>query len=103
MNNPMPNQVTFRNTGPSRVLPARLRGGVRDSTSMDDVARLTAVASQGEADVICSLLRAYGIRCSERAASESGEPAAVGGWREILVGTDDLDAAREVMAAKQGD
>jgi hypothetical protein len=42
---------------------------------MADVARLTAVASQREAEVICSLLRAYGIRCSERAASESGEPS----------------------------
>jgi len=68
---------------------------------MADVVRLTAVASQGEADVICALLRAYGIRCSERAASESEEPAAVGGWREILVHADDLDAAREVMAAKR--
>jgi hypothetical protein len=67
---------------------------------MTDVVRLTAVASQGEADVICSFLRAYGIRCSDRAASESGEPAAVGGWREILVGKDDLDAAREAMSSK---
>ena len=68
---------------------------------MADVVRLTTVTSQGEADVICSLLRAHGIRCSERGASEYGEPAAVGGWREILVGTDDLDAAREVIAATQ--
>jgi hypothetical protein len=59
------------------------------------------VASQGEADVICSLLRAYGIRCGERAASESGEPVAVGGLGEILVSADDLEAAREVMAAKR--
>jgi hypothetical protein len=93
--------VTFLNTGPGRVLPAGLRGGVQDSTSVADIVRLTAVASQGEADVICSLLRAYGIPCSERAASESGEPAAVGGWREILVSADDLDAAREVTAAKR--
>jgi hypothetical protein len=74
-----------------------------ETPSVADAVRLTAVASQGEADVICSLLRASGIRCSERAASESGEPAAVGGWREILVASDDLDAAREVMAARQDD
>jgi hypothetical protein len=28
--------------------------------------RLTLVASQGEADVICSMLRAEGIECAER-------------------------------------
>lgn len=40
---------------------------------------LTVVASQGEADVICSLLRAEGIKCAERMA-ESIESS--GSWRE---------------------
>ena len=44
--------------------------------------RLTVVGSQGEADVICSLLRAEGIKCAERMA-DSIESS--GGRREILV------------------
>ena len=57
--------------------------------------RLTVVGSQGEADVICSLLRAAGITCSERMA-DSIETS--GGWREILVPEADLDSARELLA-----
>jgi hypothetical protein len=30
---------------------------------------LTVVGTQGEADIICSLLRVNGIECGERAAS----------------------------------
>jgi type III secretory pathway lipoprotein EscJ len=60
--------------------------------------RLTIVASQGEADVICSLLRAHGVRCTERMA-DSIESS--GGWREILVPEVDLSSARELLASAE--
>jgi len=56
--------------------------------------RLTVVASQGEADVICSMLRAEGIDCAERMA-DSVETA--WNWREILVAESDLASARELL------
>jgi Putative prokaryotic signal transducing protein len=65
-----------------------------------DSVRLAVVGSQGEADVICGLLRAHGIECRDRAADLSAERGGgSGGWREVLVGDDDLDAAREVLAS----
>jgi type III secretory pathway lipoprotein EscJ len=54
---------------------------------------LTVVASQGEADVICSLLRSEGIQCSDRMTDSIDS----GGWREILVPESDLAAARELL------
>ena len=65
--------------------------------------RLTVVGSQGESDVICSLLRANGIECGERPAPEVfhypyGEYA---GPREILVREADLDVARELIAGSE--
>ncbi len=61
--------------------------------------RLTVVATQGEADLICSLLRTEGIACGDRAANGLGaEPGGgFGGWREVLVEEDDLPAARELI------
>jgi hypothetical protein len=60
--------------------------------------RLTVVASQGEADVICSLLRAHGVNCGDRPI----EPSLIvggGSWREVFVSEEDLDAARELLAS----
>jgi hypothetical protein len=60
--------------------------------------RLAVVASQGEADVVCSLLRAHGIDCGERATDLSAEQG--GGWggqREILVAKADLTLAQELL------
>jgi type III secretory pathway lipoprotein EscJ len=60
--------------------------------------RLTVVATQGEADVICSLLRAHGIECGERATDVSAEQG--GGWggqREVLVARADLVSAQELL------
>jgi hypothetical protein len=60
---------------------------------------LTVVATQGEADVICSLLRAHRIECGERAADVSAERGGgYGGWREVLVSEKDLGIARELIA-----
>ena len=62
--------------------------------------RLTVVGSQAEADIICSLLRVNGIECGERAADVAIPGAGgFGGWRETLVSEDQLEAARELLAA----
>jgi hypothetical protein len=66
---------------------------------MADTVRLAVVASQAEADIICSLLRAHGIACADRPADISAEVMGVGGWTEILVTEDDLGAARELLEA----
>ena len=63
--------------------------------------RLMIAGSQGEADVVCSLLRANGIECGDRAAPEM-YPGRGGGWggpREVVVREADLDAARELVDA----
>jgi hypothetical protein len=61
--------------------------------------RLAVVGSQTEADIICSPLRANGIRCGERAADVATYAGGgFGGWREILVSEDQLEAAREQLA-----
>ena len=71
-----------------------------ETISVEIGVRLTVVGSQPEADMICSLLRVNGIRCGDRAADVSIQGAGgFGGWREILVGKDDLAAARELLAA----
>ncbi len=63
--------------------------------------RLTVVATQGEADMICSLLRTEGIVCGDRAADGLGaEPGGgFGGWREVLVEKADLERARALIAS----
>jgi hypothetical protein len=61
--------------------------------------RLTVVGSQTESDIICSLLRANRIKCGERAADLAVYGAGgFGGWREILVSEDQLEAARDLLA-----
>ena len=57
--------------------------------------RVTIVASQGEADVICSMLRAEGIECDERSAVGADES---GTWREALVEESDSAVAQELLA-----
>jgi hypothetical protein len=60
--------------------------------------RLTVVESQGEADVICSMLRAEGIRCSERQAHSIEDKR---DRREILAAESDLPRARELLASAE--
>jgi hypothetical protein len=71
---------------------------MRENVAMAPV-RLTVAATQGEADVICSLLRAEGIKCGDRAVDSLGVEAGggFGGWREVLVEEDDLDRARALI------
>ena len=65
---------------------------------MGGTVRLTVVGSQGEADILCSLLRTAGIRCADRAADLTNERGGGwGGWREILVAEEDLEAAQALL------
>ncbi|HEX6701920.1 MAG TPA: hypothetical protein VF101_14430 [Gaiellaceae bacterium] len=67
-----------------------------------DVVRLTVVANQGESDIICSLLRVHGIACFERVTDAYGEAVGDhGARREILVRSDELDEARELLIAQR--
>jgi Putative prokaryotic signal transducing protein len=65
---------------------------------MDVGVRLTVVPSQGEADVICGLLRVNGIPCEHR---EAGNIEMLGGlWHEVLVPEERLAEARELLASE---
>jgi Putative prokaryotic signal transducing protein len=66
-------------------------------TQVADTVRLTVVANQAEADIVCSLLRAHGIACADRPANMSADVIGVGGGTEILVTEDDLESARELL------
>ena len=68
---------------------------------METGVRLTDVPTQSEAEVVCGMLRAAGIKCGERAANVSALPgvlASGGGWREILVSESDLEEAQKLLA-----
>ena len=72
---------------------------------MDDPVRVTIVPNEVAADVVCTFLRAAGIRCGHRvtnvgAGAWDGVPN-VGGAREVLVDPADLEAAREALAAAE--
>jgi Putative prokaryotic signal transducing protein len=63
---------------------------------------LTTVGSQGEADVICGMLRAAGISCADREASGTWTGSMASGiWREILVPEADLEVAQTLLADAQ--
>ena len=80
---------------PARGLGMRI---LRNCLPMETPVHLTAVASQTEADIICSLLRENGIKCGDRATDVAIQGmGGSGGWREILVSEDQLDAARELL------
>jgi hypothetical protein len=60
---------------------------------------LTVVANETEAEIICGELRAAGIECGHRPAASSGMGTAFMGPHEVLVGPDDLEAARDLVAS----
>ena len=67
---------------------------------METPVHLTAVSSQAEPDILCSLLRENGIRCGDRPTDVAIQGmGGSGGWREILVSEDQLEAARELLPA----
>jgi len=70
---------------------------------MDAPVRVTIVPNEVAADVVCTFLRAEGIRCGHRitnmgAGGWDGVPNA-GGAREVLVDPADLEAAREALVS----
>jgi hypothetical protein len=71
---------------------------------MPEPARLTVVPNELAAELVCSFLRAEGIRCGHRitdvgAGAWDGVPT--GGPREVLVDPADLEAARQALVAAE--
>jgi hypothetical protein len=67
---------------------------------MADAVRLTAVPTAGEAEIICSLLRAHAIPCFERPAIISGESAFRSAWwTEVLIPENALEDAQALLAS----
>ena len=68
---------------------------------MAEPVRVTTVPGEPEAEVLCGLLRANGIKCGHRPTAESDSAfegfGGEGGTREILVDPSDLEAARELL------
>jgi hypothetical protein len=67
------------------------------------VEKLTIVSTETEAQMILALLRTAGVEAFQRqtnasAGASDGLPA--GGAREVLVAPEDLDRAREALAAQ---
>jgi hypothetical protein len=68
---------------------------------MDELVVVDVVATEAEAELLCSLLRSAGINCIRRqtnfgAGASDGVP--VGGPQEVVVRREDADAAREVLS-----
>lgn len=74
---------------------------------MDDPVRLTIVANEPEAELVCGLLRSNDIRCMHRitdmAFGSGGEmPSSGAGAREVLVHEADLATARALLSLPAG-
>ena len=71
---------------------------------MDTATRLTVVPDEGEAEILCRMLRAEGIRCAHYRTNTSigGSDASssFSGWREIVVLEADLERARSLLASE---
>jgi hypothetical protein len=70
------------------------------SYRMEELVVVDVVATEPEAELLCSLLRSSGIRCMRRltnrgAGAFEGVPG--GGPQEVLVRKEDLQPAREVL------
>ncbi len=68
---------------------------------MAEPVRVTTVPGEPEAEVLCGLLRANGIKCAHRPTDEDDSAfenfGGEGGLREILVDPGDLDDARALL------
>jgi hypothetical protein len=65
---------------------------------------LTTVSGPPEADIVCGLLRSAGIDCGYRDTEAIDSPLEdfiESGPVEVLVPADELEAARELLAASQ--
>jgi ABC-type sugar transport system substrate-binding protein len=66
----------------------------------DEAVVVTVVPGETEAELVCGLLRSAGIKCGYRdtqATDSAIEDFIASGPREILVGPDDLEAAKELL------
>ena len=64
---------------------------------------LTVVSDEPEAQIVCGLLQSSGIDCAYRDTEAIDSPLedfTAAGSREILVRAPDLQAARELLAAR---
>ena len=68
---------------------------------MEEPVRVTTVPGEPEAEVLCGLLRATGIKCGYRPTDEPDSAfegfGGEGGEREILVAPADLETARALL------
>jgi hypothetical protein len=63
--------------------------------------RLTVVRDEGEAELVCGLLRTAGIACSHAPTTDALDGLqSFGGTREVLVDEADLERARELLPAE---
>jgi hypothetical protein len=70
---------------------------------MDDLAVVEVVATEAEAELLCSLLQNEGIRCTYRVSNYgagAGDGLAVGGPQEVIVRSEDLESARTILAKR---
>jgi hypothetical protein len=67
---------------------------------MDELVVVEVVATEPEAELLCSLLRSAGIECTYRVTNLGAGAAdglAVGGPQEVIVRREDLESAGEVL------
>jgi hypothetical protein len=68
---------------------------------MPEPVRVTVAPDEAEAEVLCGLLRANGIKCAHRPTDEDDSAfegfGGEGGRREILVDPADLEAAQSLL------
>jgi hypothetical protein len=70
----------------------------------DEFVVVEVAGTQPEAELFCSLLRGAGIACMPRLTSRgagAGDGLAIGGPHEIIVRSQDAQAAREVLRQGQ--
>jgi hypothetical protein len=69
---------------------------------MDALVAVDVVATEAEAEILCGLLRSAGIDCTHRVTDRGAGAAdgrSVGGPQAVLVRSEDLESAREVVSA----
>jgi hypothetical protein len=71
---------------------------------VDDLVVLDAFATQGEANLVCGILRDAGIECYDRPTNQAA--GAFDGWtpggsREVVIRAEDAEEARRVLEAQR--
>jgi hypothetical protein len=62
-----------------------------------EIAVVKLVSGEAEAEMACALLRTAGIKCGYREPDLAAD--SFWGWREVLVGEEDLERARDLLSA----